>query len=72
MTMQTIYVELLDEGVDAWRPVEAVAESEEIFRLPAERPEGENWRFAPGSRVRCEWRELDDGAALVAVEVAAE
>lgn len=34
MTMQTIYVELLDEGVDAWRPVEAVADLRKSFDCP--------------------------------------
>jgi hypothetical protein len=67
MATQTIYIELLDEGVDVWRPVEAEAETEDIFRLPPTAPEGELWRFAPGSRVRCEWRDLSDGDALVAV-----
>ena len=69
MTIQTIYIELLDEGVDVWRPIEAEAETEDIYRLPPHAPEGEAWRFAPGSRVRCEWRDLSDGAALVAVEL---
>ena len=70
MATQTIHIELLDEGVGVWRPVEAEAETEDIFRLPPTAPEGEVWRFAPGSRVRCEWRDdLSDGAALVAVEL---
>jgi hypothetical protein len=30
-------------------------------------PDGEDWEFPPGSRVRCERRELSDGPALVAV-----
>ncbi len=69
MATQTIYIELLDEGVDVWRPVKAKAETDDIFRLPPTAPEDEVWRFAPGSRVRCEWRDLPDGAALVAAEL---
>jgi hypothetical protein len=67
VTTHTIYVELLDEGAEVWRPVEALAESEDTFRLPAQLPDDESWRFAPGSRVRCESRELAAGVALVAV-----
>jgi hypothetical protein len=54
MTTRTVYVELLGEGVDVWRPVEAIADGE-AFVLP------------PGSRVRCE---LSDGEALVVAEIA--
>jgi hypothetical protein len=66
---QTIYVEPLDEGVDVWSPVEAVRDGD-AFRLPVSAPEGEHWQFPPGSRVRCELRELSDGQTLVAVELA--
>lgn len=69
MATQTVYVELLGEGVDVWRPVEAEAETDDIFRLPHPAPEGEAWRFPPGSRVRCESRQLSDRQALVATEL---
>jgi hypothetical protein len=65
---RTVYVELVDEGVNVWRPVEAV-EDGDGFVLPMSAPDGERWRFPPGSRVRCELRELSDGEALVAVRV---
>lgn len=69
--MTTIYVALDDENVDVWRPVEAVSEGESIYRIAdAAAPADEAWEFAPGSRVRCEWRQLSDGAALVAVSLA--
>lgn len=64
----TIYVELIDEGVDVWRPVEATANVDGTFRLPDQAPDGETWRFAPGTLVRCELRKLADGEALVAVD----
>jgi hypothetical protein len=67
MATRTIYIELLDEGIHVWRPVEAV-ERGDAFVLPPTAPEDERWRFAPGSRVRCEERDLSDGPALVAVE----
>jgi hypothetical protein len=65
----TVYVELLDEGIDTWRPVEAIADGD-CFVLPHSAPDGEHWRLAPGSRVRCELRELSGGQGLVAVELA--
>ena len=67
---QTIYVELVDEDVAVWRPVEADVEAGGVFRLPPTAPPTEQWQFAAGSRVRCEWRELSAGFALVATELA--
>jgi hypothetical protein len=70
MAEQTIYVELLDEGIDVWRPVQSEQQSDGTFRLPDHAPEGERWRFPPGTRVRCEWQHLSDGPALVAAQLA--
>lgn len=67
---QTVYVELLEEGVEVWRPVEADVEAGAVFRLPRAAPANERWRLPPGSRVRCEWRELSDGCILAATEIA--
>ena len=51
-----------------WRPVEAAAEDDSIYRISdTPSPPDEVWQFPPGSRVRCEWRDLADGPALVAV-----
>jgi hypothetical protein len=69
MVTRIVYVELLDEGVEVWRPVEAVDDGD-TFVLPVTAPEGEHWAFSPGSRVRCELRELSDGPALIAAEIA--
>jgi len=68
MPTERIYVKLRDEGVDVWRPVDAQPEGSDIYLLPAHAPDDEAWRFVPGSRVRCEWRELDHARVLVAVE----
>jgi hypothetical protein len=62
-----IYVELLDEAVEVWRPVVATIERAGVYRLPVEQPADEKWAFPPGSRVRCEARELEDARQLVAV-----
>lgn len=66
---EIIYVELVGEGVDVWRPVEATIEAGGTFRLPDEAPEDETWRFPPGGLVRCELKRLSDGEALVASEL---
>jgi hypothetical protein len=66
---QTIYVELLDEDVDVWRPVEATIEADDTFRLPDQAPSDEAWRFPPGSVVRCQRKLLSDGETLVTSEL---
>ena len=67
----TIFVALLNERVDVWRPVEAQRVSANLFRLAAtEPPPDESWEFPPGAIVRCEWRALSDGEAWVAVSLA--
>ena len=66
--MPTIYVAPKDEAVDVWRPVEAESERGSIYRIADRtKPADEAWEFSPGSRVRCEWRDLSEGRALVAV-----
>ncbi len=67
---RTVYVELLGESVDVWRPVEAERVTEGAYRLmapPDYDPTLETWRFEPGSIVRCEDRPLSDGTFPVAV-----
>ena len=66
--MPTIHIYLQGEAVDVWRPVDAAAEDDSIYRISdTPSPADEVWQFPPGSRVRCEWRDLVDGPALVAV-----
>ena len=55
--MPTIYVYLLDENVDVWRPVEAEPVGD-AFRIVGEPPDDEKWEFQPGEVVRCETRML--------------
>lgn len=69
MGQRTIYVALLDEAIDVWRPVVAEELREGIFRIISENPDPDNerWEFPPGAVVRCESRQLSDGRFLVAV-----
>jgi hypothetical protein len=64
----TVYVYLLDEGVDVWRPVIAEKVGPGLFRLNGPVPEYESWQFQPGQVVPCEERALSGGPVLVAVE----
>jgi hypothetical protein len=69
-TTDTVFVKLLDEGVDVWRPVRAHSLGDGIYRLlaPADYdPAVERWEFPPGTDVVCEQRNLSGGTALVAV-----
>jgi hypothetical protein len=61
-TPQTVYVQLLNEGTEVWRPAPAIALTADVFELL--RPEGygeteEEWQFLPGTRVYCELRGND-------------
>jgi hypothetical protein len=69
MDHATIYVKLLDEGVDAWRPVaaEQTGETEYTILGAAPDPELERWEFRPGDRVQCASVERFEGRVLVAV-----
>jgi hypothetical protein len=67
--MELIYVKLLDEGVDVWRPAEAIKIDVNIYRLCGPVPDGEVWKFQPGTHVRCEERWFSGGIChLTAVE----
>jgi hypothetical protein len=64
---QRVYVALIDEGVEVWRPVNATHVQEDAYVLGGRVPDDEAWEFQPGELVRCRERTLSDGAtALVA------
>lgn len=67
-----IYVKLLDEGTDVWRPTEAIDLGNGQFRIlatPDYDPTDETWEFPPGSIVGCNKRTDDSGTYSVAVPV---
>jgi hypothetical protein len=69
-TRRLIYVPLVDEGVDVWRPVIAEVVGDQTFRIVGENisPDDEHWAFATGEVVRCEDHRFQDGSSgLVAV-----
>ena len=67
----TIYVRLLDEGTEVFRPTEALDLGNGQFRLlPTSNydPEDEKWEFPPGSVVRGERVRGDGDEYLRAVK----
>ncbi len=72
LNTQTVYIELLEEGTDTWRPTQAEVLGNDLYKLLPTAdydPEDEVWKFLPGTIVRCEEKETDDGeVVLLAVE----
>ena len=67
-----IYIALLDEGVDVWRPVQAERLSGNIYRIPSQPYDRsvESWQFEPGDVVLCEMVESSEGRILAAIRKA--
>jgi hypothetical protein len=66
-----IYVALLDEGTDVWRPVRATSAGHDAYVIISENdnPQLEHWQFRTGDVVRCELKTFSGGpTGLVAVE----
>lgn len=59
----TVYVGLLEENVDVWRPVQAEHVGGDRYRLTGEQPADEVWLFSPGDVVRCQARSLSGDSA---------
>lgn len=67
-----IYVALLDEGVDVWKPVRAEHIQGNVYRI-VEQPYDRNietWQFEPGQTVECEWITMYEGRVLAARKTA--
>jgi len=67
----TIFVALLDEGVDVWRPVQARALDHGHFRIIGVDADtsDETWQFPVGAIVKCLSKEFGDGTGgMTAVE----
>lgn len=69
--MVTIHMPLLNEGTDVWIPVPATLLSPGIYRIDGEASDGEEWKFQPGTVVRCAEKTFSGGkVGLAAVEPA--
>lgn len=71
---ETIFIYLLEEGTDVWRPVSAVPVCDGWFRIVSlnSDPDDEKWQFTTGDIVKCETRLLTEGAKHREVLVATE
>jgi hypothetical protein len=68
-TKVLVYVMLLDEDVDVWRPVTAEITSHGCYKITGNQPDDERWEFEPGMSVHCKERRFKDGTlGLVATE----
>ncbi len=69
--IQEIYIQLLNEGTDVWRPTQAIILGKGLFKiLPTSKydPEDEVWEFPPGAIVKGEEKMLSGERVLVAVK----
>lgn len=74
MEQTTVYVRLLDEGVDVWRPVPAIDLGNRRYRLLATGdydPETETWEYLPGTTVMGEVQVKSGGQIMVATSAVA-
>ena len=70
--MTTIYMRLLDEGVEVFRPTPAEHIGNALFKVlptPNYNPQDEQWEFVPGLIVECEKRKREGREVLVAVKL---
>jgi hypothetical protein len=68
-----IYMPLVGEGTNGWRPVRAVQVAPDLFEVLDHIPDGESWAFAPRSRLRCREHVFNSGQrGLEAFEYAIE
>ena len=66
-----IYVKLLNEGTEVYRPVTAEKISESVYKMHGFElydEEDETWEFKPGSLVSVVEKILEDTVVLVAVQ----
>lgn len=65
---EKVFVALLNEGTEVWRPVPAIHIQGNVFKLGGSVPEDEEWQFLPGQIVECENKTFSGGTSgLVAI-----
>jgi hypothetical protein len=73
VTPSRIFVKLLDEGTECWKPINANPVGNGVYEILGIVPSGEAWEFGPGARVRCQPKTFADGSTgLVASRLAAD
>lgn len=70
MSILTIYMPLLDEGTDVWRPVQAESLLDGHYRIISINTDCEKWAFASGTVVQGHLHEFSDGkSGIVAAAI---
>lgn len=69
MTEETVYVRLLDEGLDVWRPVRARRLSADRYLIMEQEYDRdiETWAYEPGTVVECRREPRNDHELTFAV-----
>ena len=69
---EVVYMPLLNEGTECWRPVHARHVANDIYEIAAcHKSDEERWAFPGGSRVHCRKKVFSDGkVGLAAFEIA--
>jgi hypothetical protein len=62
-----IYMPLLDEGVEVWRPVDAERIEVNAFRILGPQPDHEKWAFPPGAVVSVLPKPFSSGEEAIGV-----
>jgi hypothetical protein len=64
-----VFVKLVDELVDVWRPVLADRLHDDVYRISDQAYDRstETWEFGPGDEVICELIESSDGRIFAAI-----
>tara|TARA_R110000868_G_C10880914_1_gene762953 strand:+ start:1421 stop:1645 length:225 start_codon:yes stop_codon:yes gene_type:complete len=64
-----IFVPLLEEGTEVWRPVKAESLNNDLFKIISINESDETWEFTTGQTVKCITKTFADGkSGLVAIE----
>jgi hypothetical protein len=65
MKIETIYILLLNEDIDVWRPSNAVNVKENIYEILIDQSEyetdEEDWEFKPGEKFLCKTKIFSNG-----------
>ncbi len=72
LRMRTIYIRLMDEGTDVFRPVSATKISDNVYEIDRSNsydPVDEVWEFLPRTLVKVESSVLSGLAELVAISL---
>ena len=56
-----IFVELVGEGTQSWRPIHGIHLREDVYQIISKVPPDERWKFTTGDHVRCRKRTFADG-----------